>query len=325
MSEKEKSRDVIPKEITQLLERRATLGGWLARLDELSGTVRTEVYERVRSDYEERLRKQESDLTAHRSEMESALQERRSSVSALESDRDKRAAELEEAQLRFAVGEFAEAEFQKRKAAHDEKLAALDAELAADRSALEQLEDVVGVLTNLRAGASTSAPPTGTAWGTRPAVAEDAWPSEKKAEPAEDAWPSEKRAEPAEDAWPSERRAESSAPAASSSAAAAATVEEVGTEAAAVEEAEAATEVEVEPPATEQETREEPEASGRELGATEEREDAASPADEADYLDDLEFLESLSLDEIDNLDAVSAMLNEESDGEGRKEGSGSDA
>ncbi len=303
MSEKEKSRDVIPKEITQLLERRATLGGWLARLEELSGTVRTEVYERVRSDYEARLRKQESDLTAHRSEMESALKERRSSVSALESDRDKRAAELEEAQLRFAVGEFAEAEFQKRKAAHDEKLAALDAELAADRSALEQLEDVVGVLANLRAGVSTAAPRTGTAWSTRPAAAEDAWPSEKKAVPTGDTWPSEKKTE-------------SRAPPASSSAAAAATVEEAGTEAA----------TEVEPPATEQETRaEELEASGRESGATEEREDAASPADEEDYLDDLEFLESLSLDEIDNLDAVSAMLNEESEGEGRKEGSGSDA
>jgi hypothetical protein len=56
MSEKQKSQQIIPKEITQLLEHRATLAKWLAKLEELSGTVRPDVYDRVRGDYEERLR-----------------------------------------------------------------------------------------------------------------------------------------------------------------------------------------------------------------------------------------------------------------------------
>ena len=102
MSEKQKSQEVIPKEITELLEHRATLGKWLAKLEELSGTVRPEVYDRVRGDYEQRLRSQETELTAHRSEMETALEEHRTRVTVLETDRDDRAAELEEAQLRFA-------------------------------------------------------------------------------------------------------------------------------------------------------------------------------------------------------------------------------
>jgi hypothetical protein len=186
MSEKQKSQEVIPKEITELLEHRATLGKWLAKLEELSGTVRPEVYDRVRGDYEVRLRSQEKELTAHRSEMETALEERKTRVTVLESDRDERAAELEEAQLRFAVGEFKEAEFQKHKSAHEDRLTTLDDELKSDQDALAKLEEVVGVLGSLRAGASGSAAgsaaalpePSGsaegeTSWGTAHGRAEE--------------------------------------------------------------------------------------------------------------------------------------------------------
>ena len=110
MNQKTRPEPVIPKEIVRLLDRRATLGGWLAKLNELRGTVRPEVYEKVRGDYEERLRAQETELAAHRSDMEAALAERRARVLQLEADRDERAAELEEAELRFAVGELTEAE-----------------------------------------------------------------------------------------------------------------------------------------------------------------------------------------------------------------------
>ncbi len=149
MNQKTRPEPVIPKEIVRLLDRRATLGGWLAKLNELRGTVRPEVYEKVRGDYEERLRAQETELAAHRSDMEAALAERRARVLQLEADRDERAAELEEAELRFAVGEFKEGEYEKRKEQHDYTLAQLDAELEADRAALAKLDEVVGVLSRL--------------------------------------------------------------------------------------------------------------------------------------------------------------------------------
>lgn len=149
MNQKTRPEPVIPKEIMRLLDRRATLGGWLAKLNELRGTVRPEVYEKVRGDYEERLHAQETELTAHRSDMEAALAERRARVLQLEADRDERAAELEEAELRFAVGEFREGEYEKRKEQHDRTLAELDAELEADRAALAKLDEVVGVLSRL--------------------------------------------------------------------------------------------------------------------------------------------------------------------------------
>lgn len=149
MNQKTRPEPVIPKEIVRLLDRRATLGGWLAKLNELRGTVRPDVYEKVRGDYEERLRAQETELAAHRSDMEAALAERGARVLQLEADRDERAAELEEAELRFAVGEFKEGEYEKRKEQHDRTLAQLDAELEADRAALAKLDEVVGVLSRL--------------------------------------------------------------------------------------------------------------------------------------------------------------------------------
>jgi len=50
-------------------------------------------------------------------------------------------------------------------------------------------------------------------------------------------------------------------------------------------------------------------------------ETAPAPEDVAgDYLDELEFLESLSLEEAERFDAVSAMLDEDESGNGKKEG-----
>ncbi len=337
MSEKQKSQDVIPKKITELLEHRATLGKWLAKLEELSGTVRPEVYDRVRGDYEERLRSQEAELTAHRSEMETALEEHKTRVTVLESDRDDRAAELEEAQLRFAVGEFKEAEFRKHKSEHEERLASLDAELKSDQDALTKLEEVVGVLSSLRAAASGSAvaegaaepEPSGSAektdptWGTargRPeqgvegavektksaaAAAAVAVADARAAEAAEEAIleSEEVGAEPEETAGPeggedAEARWREALEASKPREAEAAQAEEAAEPS--TEETPAETEVAAEAVADD---------SAESI--VESPADAAAKAEGGDYLDDLEFLESLSMDEIDRLDAVSAMLDEE--------------
>jgi len=184
MNQKTRPEPVIPKEIVRLLDRRATLGGWLAKLNELRGTVRPEVYEKVRGDYEERLRAQETELAAHRSDMEAALAERRARVLQLEADRDERAAELEEAELRFAVGEFKEGEYEKRKEQHDHTLAQLDAELEADRAALAKLDEVVGVLSRL--GEETPGAETGPLTADAlPPVAEPPAPVDQEPEAVE--------------------------------------------------------------------------------------------------------------------------------------------
>jgi SWI/SNF-related matrix-associated actin-dependent regulator 1 of chromatin subfamily A len=348
MSEKQKSQEVIPKEITELLEHRATLGKWLAKLEELSGTVRPEVYDRVRGDYEARLRSQETELTAHRSEMETALEERKTRVTVLESDRDERAAELEEAQLRFAVGEFKEAEFQKHKSAHEDRLTTLDDELKSDQDALAKLEEVVGVLGSLRAGASGSAAGSGaaipepsgsaekgeTSWGTAHGRAEEgvegAVEKTKSAAAAAAVAVADARAAEAaegailesEEAVPEPQEAEGPEPKGAEARWREAVREGKP------EEAEAEGAEETAEPATEEAPAEaeaaEAAADSSAESIVESPADAAAKAESAeggDYLDDLEFLESLSMDEIDRLDAVSAMLEDEPAAEGDEKGS----
>jgi hypothetical protein len=344
MSEKQKSQEVIPKEITELLEHRATLGTWLAKLEELSGTVRQEVYDRVRGDYEARLRSQETELTAHRSEMETALEERKTRVTVLESDRDERAAELEEAQLRFAVGEFKEAEFQKHKSAHEDRLTTLNDELKADQDALAKLEEVVGVLSRLRAGSSGSAAesaaalpePSGsaegeTSWGTAHGRAEEgvegAVEKTKSAAAAAAVAVADARAAEAaggailesEEAVPEPQEAEGPEPKGAEARWREA-VKEAKPEGAEAEGAEETAESATEEAPAEAEAGEAAADSSAE-SIVESPADAAATAEGGDYLDDLEFLESLSMDEIDRLDAVSAMLEDEPAAEGDEKGS----
>ena len=285
MSEKDEPVGVIPEEITQLLERRATLGEWLGKLDELRETVRAEVHERVRQDYEERLRQNEGELSAHRTDMETALERHRTRVAAMEEDRDQKAGELEEAELRFAVGEFKEAEYKNRKGKHDEALAELDSELKSDRAALGELQEVVGVLASLGRGAAAAA------GGQTP------WARPGQAEPAESSDEPEDVAGPAPTEEPS---AEADVPAAAESAGEPETAE--------VEEEPGGALSEAEPDVA-------PEEPARAAAPT------AAPEPTEDYLDDLEFLESLSLDDIDRLDSVSAILAEEPE-EGAEEGPG---
>ena len=71
---------VIPEEIRGLLERRTTFQEWLSKLGELGNEFRPEVADKVRGDYENRLREVEGELEGHRSELEAALNGRRAAV-----------------------------------------------------------------------------------------------------------------------------------------------------------------------------------------------------------------------------------------------------
>jgi hypothetical protein len=313
MSEKQKSQDIIPREIAQLLEHRATLGNWLAKLEELSGTVRPEVYDRVRGDYKGRLRSQETELAAHRSEMEAALEERKARVAVLEADRDERAAELEEAELRFAVGEFKEAEFEKRKSAHEESLSALDSKLSSDQDALAKLQEVVGVLSSLREGVSERQASTPSPHQEEQEAAEEAeatWGTVRgRGEEGTGAVKATKSAAAASAVAVADARATEAAEEAPKES------EEVFAEASAEDTADATAEEAPEPETPK------PSADDSSETVVESAESASTPANGDDYLDDLEFLESLSMDEIGRLDAVSAILEEESEAERGEKGS----
>jgi chromosome segregation ATPase len=125
------------------MEQRTTFQGWLDKLDRKRGNASPDVYRKVLSDYRERLEEVEEELSGHRTELESTLDEHRDRVEKLEEERNGQSAELEEAELRFAVGEFEEGEWDRLKADFLSELNATSERLSAEQDAVRSLEEVL--------------------------------------------------------------------------------------------------------------------------------------------------------------------------------------
>lgn len=290
---------VIPEAIQALLEKRTTFQDWLSRLDELGSDFRPEVAEKVRSDYEGRLTEVEGELGGHRAELESALAERSETADRIAARHDARCSELEETELRHAVGEFAEEEWERRRSEHQSEIDDLEADLTAQRSAVESLQAVLGELTGAAAvAASVELEPQVV---EELAVAVDEAPETVEVVEAEEesAWMSQ----PFEDGEPGTEQEEAVEDIARAELVEADIVETEYADAEFVEArvVDADTELAEEADVAEEESESEP---------------ILDEAEPAEFTDELEFLESLSLDDADNFDAVSALLDED-DGESR--------
>jgi hypothetical protein len=289
---------VIPDEIRGLLEKRTTFQGWLDRLDDLGDQFSSEVAEKVRSDYVGRLDRVEGELAEHRTELESALSERRVAVADVTERHDARAAELEETELRYRVGEFGEAEWKDRRKAQQAALDELAAEVKEHSGAVTALEGVLDELAG-RAKSDTvkarpEAEPVPLELEAEPVAVADL-PQGLEVAGEESTGMEPDLPEEVQEAGIS-RRFDDEAP----------EVEELFAEASSLEdEREAISEVAVEPEAEEgPAVEEEAEPAGVQ---------AEPDGESAEFMDELEFLESLSLDDADSFDAVSAMLDEEDD------------
>ncbi len=278
----EKSTSVVPEAVRQLLEQRSTYREWLSRLDEVGGKYRSEVAERVRVDYEARLEGVGEELAEHRHELVASLERRRARLDELTEAFERHSAELEEAELRFQVGEFDDATWEETREKLAENIEGIEGELGEARSAVGELERVLGELGGESEaageretdGARTKAPvaaPTNTSAAADEVEAEVSSQAEASVEHDAD--------------------------------------EPVGDD---TDDAEAEDAV-VRAQAEEEDASDEPE---READVTADAEVAASVGSAGgadDYLDELEFLESLSLDDPDSFDAVSRMLEDEED------------
>jgi len=276
---------VIPEAIRELLEKRGTFQAWLNRLDELGSEFRPEVADKVRSDYASRLGEVETELAGHRAELESALAGRTAAVEKVAAEHDARSAELEEIQLRHAVGEFDDAEWESRRAEHQVMIDELEADLTAQRSAVASLQTVLRELTGQGAAiASSDEIEADEALLDEAVVAADIRSAGPVVGDVDDeaAWMTQPFDDTPDEAPEVDELEEAQ--------------EEVAEEVMAVVE-------------------EEVEVGEAVEAAAEEAEVASKPMldedEPAEFMDELEFLESLSLDDADNFDAVSAMLDED--------------
>ena len=307
---------VIPEAIQALLEKRTTFQDWLSRLDELGSDFRPEVAEKVRSDYEGRLTGVEGELEGHRTELESALAERSETADRIAGRYDAHCAELEETELRHAVGEFDEEEWERRRSEHQGEIDNLEADLTEQRSAVESLQTVLGELTGEAAVAAVEAPVD-----LDPVVVEDPAAGEDLAAAVDEAPEAvevvevveaeEKPAwmtQPFEDGEPGMEQEEAVEDTARAELVEADIVETEYADAEFVEArvVDADTELAEEADVAEEESESEP---------------ILDEAEPGEFTDELEFLESLSLDDADNFDAVSALLDEEGGDSGADEDS----
>jgi hypothetical protein len=116
------------QELPALIEERRRYEGWLAALDARRDSTPQHVFDRVRADYETRLRQVDERLSAHRHaivEEKTSLESRRSLIDAEEQLRRDERAELE---LRAHVGEIAGQEADDAFRAVDESIEKLAAE-----------------------------------------------------------------------------------------------------------------------------------------------------------------------------------------------------
>jgi hypothetical protein len=169
--------DAVSREVAQLLRQREQYRLFLERLEERAADAHPRAYERVKADYEGKLRAITEKLATHVDALRQAIEETKTAVTDLEVRRDAKREELEEAKLRREVGEFAdEKEWRAVERRLQRELQELEASLDAQRTlALNLAEVLEQVEAEVAGGAGRSAAPaaaapsaTGTDPGAKP-------------------------------------------------------------------------------------------------------------------------------------------------------------
>ena len=155
--------------IQQLLEERRQYEAWIARLNDSADATPGHVRARVRSDYEARLAAVTEELKAHAESARQAIEEKRYLRGELQKKEARAAEKLSETELRHAVGEYDESQWEQ---VHKEVLA----EVVSVREDLQSVEADIHKLQELDALVSH-----------RPAPSPQAAPSAPTAPPAQPA------------------------------------------------------------------------------------------------------------------------------------------
>lgn len=186
-----------PSAVETLTRRRAQLQDWLGRLGEVGSGVPGHVTERVRRDYEDRLRSVTQELGEHREALTAELDDRRAELEDADARRTAAADDLEEARLRHLIGELEAGEWDARRPELEAALAAADTQATGIRAEVERLDallrDMPGAAPEPQAepAASTPEAPAPTAEEPPAPAAETRQPDwMSEAQPAAEAAPS---------------------------------------------------------------------------------------------------------------------------------------
>ena len=145
--------------IQRLLEERRQYEAWIARLNDSADATPGQVRARVRSDYEARLSAVTEELKAHAESARQAIEEKRFLRGELQKKETTAAERLTEAELRHAVGEYDEAQWEQ---VHKDILAevvSVREDLQAVEADLRKLQELDALVHSKPTMPSVSAPP----------------------------------------------------------------------------------------------------------------------------------------------------------------------
>ncbi len=178
-----------PSAVETLTRRRAQLQDWLGRLGEVGSGVPGHVTDRVRRDYEDRLRAVTQELSEHRDALTAELDDRRTELEDADARRAAAADDLEEARLRHLIGELEEGAWEDRRPELESSLSAAEAQASGIRAEVERLDALLREMPGAAPEPATAPEPAAAAprvEAPAPAAGETRqpeWMSEPAAEP----------------------------------------------------------------------------------------------------------------------------------------------
>jgi hypothetical protein len=153
--------------IEALLRERARYNEWLAKLDGASSGVPHAVRDKVRTDYDGRLRRVMEELKSHAATIRDDLARHRSAHADLEARRSAAEEALAEASVRHTVGEYSDDEWRRLSEETSQALGLVQADLAKVRAEITRLVEVQALIADRPqpGGVGGSGPSSGVAPG----------------------------------------------------------------------------------------------------------------------------------------------------------------
>ncbi|HEX5726519.1 MAG TPA: hypothetical protein VFX98_13680, partial [Longimicrobiaceae bacterium] len=146
-----------PGSVQELIGQREQLRAWIRRLDEVRTEAPDRVAERVRGDYEDRLRRVTEELSQHREEIERELERLRGELREAEVRLAQSVDALDEQRLRHLIGELDAGAWDAARGELEGAVAHAEGELARTREEVERLEALATDITE--PAAEPEAPP----------------------------------------------------------------------------------------------------------------------------------------------------------------------
>jgi len=162
--------------IERLLDERRQYEAWIARLSAAQDATPAHVRERVKADYEARLKAVTEELKAHGENARQALEQRRHVRAELQKKEALAAEKLAETELRHAVGEYDKAQWSQVHADALAELVSVREELQAVNADVERLEELDALVRT----APRAAAPAPSAPAASPPSRQERRPAEKR-------------------------------------------------------------------------------------------------------------------------------------------------